>query len=316
MILVTGCTGYLGFHICEHLKSKKIPFFGIDNFSRSSQKNIIDKKKFLKIDISSKRLLGLLKQKKIETVIHAAAYSFPPESEDNREIYYENNILKTKIFIDYCYKMKIQKFIFFSSSNVYNFNSNKINSAKENQKLYPKNYYGKTKLIIERYLNNKFKTCYILRLFNIAGYINDNHFYEFKNKYRRILPVVNEAFKRQLTIKINLIKSKGKPVFPARDFVHIKDFLKIISIILKKKNRNKNNSILNVGNNKLIYLDQIIKLFEKQLKKKIDFKKIISSKGNLNYTLCNNTQIQKKLKFKFKFNFNQIVKSCIKKKII
>ena len=314
MILVTGCTGYLGFHICEHLKSKNIPFFGIDNFSRSSQKNIIDKKKFLKIDISSKHLLKLLKQKKIKTVIHAAAYSYPPESEDNKKMYYKNNILKTKIFIDYCYIMNIQKFIFFSSSNVYNFNSDKIKSAKESQKLYPKNYYGKTKLIIERYLNNKFKTCYILRLFNIAGYVNDNHFYEFKNKYRRILPVINEAFRKQLTIKINLIKLKGKPVFPGRDFVHIKDFLKIILLILK--NKNKDSSILNVGNNKLIYLDQIIKLFEKKLKKTINFKKIIKNKGNLNYTLCDNTQIQKKLKFKFKFDLNEIVKSCIKKKII
>ena len=65
MILVTGCTGYLGFHICEHLKTKKISFFGIDNFSRSSHKNIIDKEKFLKINISSKHLPKLLEQKKI-----------------------------------------------------------------------------------------------------------------------------------------------------------------------------------------------------------------------------------------------------------
>jgi len=314
MILVTGCTGYLGFHICEHLKAKKIPFYGIDNFSRSSQKNIIDKKKFLKIDISSKHLPKLLKQKKIHTVIHAAAYSFPPESEDNKKIYYKNNILKTKIFIDHCYKMNIKKFIFFSSSNVYNFNSNKIKSAKETQKLYPKNYYGQTKLIIERYLKNKFDNYYILRLFNIAGYVNNNNFFEFKNKYRRILPVINEAFRKKLTFKINLIKSKGKPVFPGRDFVHIKDFLKIILIIIKK--RDTHNLILNIGNNKLIHLDYIIDTFEKKLKMKIDYKKIISSKGNLNYTLCNNALIKKKFKFKFKFNFHEIVKSCINKKII
>ena len=54
MILVTGCTGYLGFHICEYLNNNKIPFFGIDNLSRSSKYNILDKSKFLKIDISSK----------------------------------------------------------------------------------------------------------------------------------------------------------------------------------------------------------------------------------------------------------------------
>ncbi|MDA7576802.1 NAD(P)-dependent oxidoreductase [Candidatus Pelagibacter sp.] len=314
MILVTGCTGYLGFHICEHLKAKKIPFYGIDNFSRSSQKNIIDKKKILKIDISSKHLPKLLKQKKIQTVIHAAAYSFPPESEDNKKIYYKNNILKTKIFIDNCYKMKIKKFIFFSSSNVYNFNSHKIKSVKETQKLYPKNYYGQTKLIIERYLNNKFDICYILRLFNIAGYVNKSNFYEFKNKYRRILPVINEAFRKKLTFKLNLIKLKDKAVFPGRDFVHIKDFLKIIFLIIKKQDTN--NFIFNVGNNKLVYLDEIINIFEKKLKRKIYFKKIISTKGNLNYTLGNNALIKKKLNFDFKLNFNEIIKSCINKKII
>ena len=314
MILVTGCTGYLGFHICEYFKTKKIAFYGIDNFSRSSQKNIIDKEKFLKIDISSKHLPKLLEQKKIHTVIHAAAYSFPPESEDKKKIYYKNNILKTKIFIDYCHKIKVKKFIFFSSSNVYDFNSNKIISVKETQKLFPKNYYGQTKLIIERYLNNKFDSCYILRLFNIAGYVNKDNFYEFKNKYRRILPVINEAFRKKLTFKINLIKSKGKAVFPGRDFVHIKDFLEIIFLIIKKQSAN--NLILNVGNNKLVHLDEIINVFENELKRKIDFKKIISTKGNLNYTLCNNTLIKKKFKFNFKFNLNKIVKSCIDKKII
>ena len=314
MILVTGCTGYLGFHICEYFKTKKIAFYGIDNFSRSSQKNIIDKEKFLKIDISSKHLPKLLEQKKIHTVIHAAAYSFPPESEDKKKIYYKNNILKTKIFIDYCHKIKVKKFIFFSSSNVYDFNSNKIISVKETQKLFPKNYYGQTKLIIERYLNNKFNSCYILRLFNIAGYVNKDNFYEFKNKYRRILPVINEAFRKKLTFKINLIKSKGKAVFPGRDFVHIKDFLEIIFLIIKKQSTNS--LILNVGTNKLVHLDKIINVFEKKLKRKIFFKKITSTKGNLNYTLCNNTLIKKKFKFNFKFNLDKIVNSCINKKII
>ena len=199
-------------------------------------------------------------------------------------------------------------------ANVYDFNSNKIISVKETQKLFPKNYYGQTKLIIERYLNNKFDSCYILRLFNIAGYVNKDNFYEFKNKYRRILPVINEAFRKKLTFKINLIKSKGKAVFPGRDFVHIKDFLEIIFLIIKKQSAN--NLILNVGNNKLVHLNEIINVFEKKLKRKIDFKKIISTKGNLNYTLCNNALIKKKLKFNFKFNLSKIVKSCINKKII
>ena len=177
MILVTGCTGYLGFHICELLELKKIPYFGIDNFSRSLSKNIINKKKFLKIDINSNKVPYLLKSKKIHTIIHAAAYSFPPESENKKKIYYKNNILKTKKFINNCTKAKIKKFIFLSSSNVYNFNSKSIKPAKETQKIKPENYYGKTKVLIEKYLKNKFKTCFVLRLFNIAGYSNKKEFY-------------------------------------------------------------------------------------------------------------------------------------------
>ena len=155
MILVTGSTGYIGFHICEMLELKKIPYFGIDNFSRSHNKNIINKKKFLKIDINSNNIPSLLKSKKIHTIIHTAAFSFPPESENNKEIYYRNNILKTKKFIDNCSKGKIKRFIFLSSSNVYNFSLKSIKSVKECQKTNPENYYGKTKLIIEKYLKKK-----------------------------------------------------------------------------------------------------------------------------------------------------------------
>jgi len=314
MILVTGCTGYLGFHICELLELKKIPYFGIDNFSRSLSKNIINKKKFLKIDINSNKVPYLLKSKKIHTIIHAAAYSFPPESENKKKIYYKNNILKTKKFINNCTKAKIKKFIFLSSSNVYNFNSKSIKPAKETQKIKPENYYGKTKVLIEKYLKNKFKTCFVLRLFNIAGYSNKKEFYEFKNDFRRIMPVLNEAIRKKISLKINLVKKNNELVYPARDFVHIQDFLNIILKIIKKNNLGL--IIMNVGNGKLIYLNKIINTFEKKLLKKVFYKKRFHKIGNYNYTLSDNLKLKKVLNYNFKFNLNDIVKTCIKKKVI
>ena len=314
MILVTGSTGYIGFHICEMLELKKIPYFGIDNFSRSLSKNIINKKKFLKIDINSNNISSLLKSKKIHTIIHAAAFSFPPESENNKDIYYRNNILKTKKFIDNCSKRKIKRFIFLSSSNVYNFSLKSIKPAKESQKINPENYYGKTKSIIEKYLKKKFKICIILRLFNIAGYSNKREFYEFKNKFRRIMPVLNESIRKKIPLKINLVKRKNKLVYPARDFVHIQDFLNIILKTIKKNISGFN--IMNIGNGKLIYLDKIINIFEEKMSKKISYKKKLNSIGNYNYTLSNNLKLRKVLKYNFQFNLKDIIKSCIKKKII
>ena len=310
MILVTGCTGYIGFHVCEFLELKKIPYFGIDNFSKSHSKNIIDKKKFQKMDINSDKISILLKSKKIKTILHAAAYSFPLESENNKKKYSINNIKKTKKFIKLCQRFNVEKFIFLSSSNVYNFNLRQICSVKENNMIKPNNYYGKTKSIIEKYLKNKFKTCYILRLFNIAGYSNKRKFHEFKNNHRRIMPVITDAYKNKVRLKINLFKNRDKILFPARDFVHIQDLLNIILKITKRENTGY--KVMNVCNNKLIYLNSIIKNFEQKLNKKIKYTTKLNNIGNYSYTLGNNFKLKKNLKFNFRYNFNDIVESCIK----
>jgi len=311
MILVTGCTGYIGFHVCEFFEFKKIPYFGIDNFSKSHSKNIINKKRFLKIDINSNKISKLLKSKKIKTIVHAAAYSFPLEAENNKKMYLKNNIEKTKKFINLCQKLDVEKFIFLSSSNVYNFNSNQIIAVKEKNMIRPNNYYGKTKSVIEKYLKNKFKVCYILRLFNIAGYSNKKKFHEFKNNYRRIMPVIIDAYKNKIKLKINLFKKKNNILFPARDFVHIKDLINVILKITKRKTTGY--MVMNVCNNRLTYLDLIVKNFELNLNKKIKYTTILNNKGNYSYTLGNNSKLKKILKFNFRYNFNDIVKSCIKK---
>jgi len=149
MILVTGAAGYIGSHICENLEKRKIDYIAIDNLSSGSLKNISNKKKFYKIDFSSNKTLSIIKKKKIQIVIHSGAFTFPSESEIKKKKYYNNNIKKTKKFIDYCKKANVKKFIFFSSSNVYKFNINNSSLVK------PTNYYGYTKLYIEKYIKKK-----------------------------------------------------------------------------------------------------------------------------------------------------------------
>ena len=128
------------------------------------------------------------------------------------------------------------------------------------------------------------------------------------------MPVITEASRKKLLFKINLVKKKRSLIYPGRDFVHIKDFLSIILKILKR--RNIGSYIMNVGSGKLVYLDKIIKIFEKQINKKIFYKKKLYELGNYNYTLSNNYRLRKILDFDFKFSINEIVKSCIKKKVI
>ena len=98
-ILITGCAGFVGYHVAEKIlnKFKKCNVFGIDNinsyYSRDLKiKRVLDLKKssrfkFLKMDISNKQHVdNFFKKHKFAIVIHMAAqavirYSFVnPES--------------------------------------------------------------------------------------------------------------------------------------------------------------------------------------------------------------------------------------------
>ena len=199
-------------------------------FQGGSKKNIT--KNFIKADIgNSKKIYNIITRNKIETVIHVAAYSFPVESERKKKIYTINNVYKTKKFIDVCKKTKIKKFVFLSSSNVYYEKKNKI-SFKESNKIKPKNHYGITKLLIEKYLlkkiNLKFDQLIILRLFNVAGYVKEFNFKLKNNQNLRIFPIIALSLKYRKKIKLFAKKKHNINYFPERDYVHIRDVVKII----------------------------------------------------------------------------------------
>ena len=304
MILVTGAAGYIGSHICEKLQKKKIDYIAVDNLSSGSLKNINNKKKFYKIDFSSNKTLSIIKKKKIQIIIHSGAFTFPSESEIKKKKYYNNNIKKTKKFIDYCKKANVKKFIFFSSSNVYKFNINNSSLVK------PANYYGYTKLHIEKYIKKKsFNNLIILRLFNIAGFIKGFNFFEYKTKYRRIMPSICSSVIENSKIYIYGKKTPRGFYYSKRDYLHIDDFVKLIIILLKKNIKYK---IFDIGSCKAISLKKIISIFEKITKKKINYSLKEKRIGELDYTCCLNKGIQKQANWKPTKNIESIVKSALK----
>ena len=55
MILLTGSTGYIGSHISHIFEKNKIKYIGIDNLSKSSIDNVVNKKRFLKLDYGNEK---------------------------------------------------------------------------------------------------------------------------------------------------------------------------------------------------------------------------------------------------------------------
>ena len=291
MILITGVTGYIGSHLANHFDKNKIKYIGIDNLSYSYRSNLKNKKKFFKLDISNLNKINyLFKKYKITKVIHAAAFSYVMEAEKNKKKYYSNNVLKTKKFINFCKENNIDHFIFFSSSNVYE-EKNNLYGFKETDDLKPKNFYGKNKLEIEKYLiRKKFNSLSILRLFNVIGIFN----YKFKifnfNKknHQRIIFKLLQNIKKKKITNINCSNLKNRVLFPSRDFINVKDVIKIISsVLINYKKIKKKIEILNVGSGKSVQIDKIIKILRKKYKTKlrislvnISNKELVATKAN------------------------------------
>jgi len=312
MILLTGAAGYIGAHVYHELKRRRIKVIGIDNLSTNNVKNKYSRK-ILKIDINNNfEIKKIINNHKIETVIHAAAFSHPLESFKFPKKYKKNNIDKTINFIKICKKNKIKNFIFFSSSNVYT--EKKEGPYKESNETKPKNYYGKTKILIEKVLkkNNKhFKNLIILRLFNVVGYYPDFKYYENKYNFKRIFNIFKNELKKKKFLKLHYYLINNKIVFPERDFIHVKDLNVLIVKMLSNFKKYSSNMVYNVGSGKPTNIKKLIKIYEKYKKIKI---KYVLKKINiieLRSVFADIKKVKSKYSWKPKHTLKTIIKSYI-----
>jgi len=134
-ILVTGCAGFIGYHLCKKLVlNKKNYIYGIDNLNtyydiglKKSRLKILKKNsnnfKFKKIDLlDSNRLSSIFKINKFDIVVNLAAQAGVRYSIDNPRTYLENNVIGFFNLIEVSRFFKIKHFIYASTSSVYGLN--------------------------------------------------------------------------------------------------------------------------------------------------------------------------------------------------
>ena len=171
-ILLTGGAGYIGSHVAHLLIDKGYMVTIIDSLITGNKHLIPNKAKLEICDIAdTNKINRILKSNKFDAVLHFAGLIRVDESVKNPKKYIEFNYHKAKIFLDTCFKNKLNKVIFSSTAAVYG-NSIK-NKVIESDELNPLNPYADSKLMLENYLINKSTNTdikyIILRYFNVAG---------------------------------------------------------------------------------------------------------------------------------------------------
>ena len=304
-LLITGGLGYIGSFTSKKIyKKKKKKTLVIDNLSRG---NSFAKKysKNNQLDISNKKVIKILINNKIETILHLASLTCVRESIINKKKYLKNYESQIQ-FIKNLEKTNIKYFIFSSSLSVFEKNKFKTNPSP----------YSMYNLKIEKYLkkisSSNFKVI-ILRYPNIIGSDPEGKLGEKNSFISRIVPLFYK----------NLIKKKNNILFydyinkefPSRNYMHVNDIANInLKIIENLKNFKKNYYIFNVQNKKQYSNYQVLDILSKILKIKPHYTlKQINKKESIAQSFRFKDDIFKFIKYKPKYiNLKEILKTNIK----
>jgi UDP-glucose 4-epimerase len=170
-ILVTGGAGYIGSHVVRQLGERNETVVVLDNLTSGFRSAVVHGELVVG-DTGDRELVGrLLRERRIETVMHFAAHTIVPESVTNPLKYYSNNTCATRSLLQCCQEAGVRHFVFSSTAAVYGIPAG--GTAAEDSPTAPINPYGTSKLMSEWMLRDVAAASavryVVLRYFNVAG---------------------------------------------------------------------------------------------------------------------------------------------------
>jgi len=270
-ILITGGGGFIGSSLILALQDK-YKIICLDKGSRypGFKKLINNNVKLIKGDITNEALLDNL-ARNCHTIIHLAGGGGNSACLNDPVWAVKTHILGTHLLLEKALKYKVKKFIFISSKFVYTTFHKRDFLLKENMRLEPDDFYGTLKKTAEDLILNKEINYFILRLANVYG---NSELYPTQEG-----GAVNNFIKSAFNKEELQIYGSGKQGI---DYVHLKDVVKAIVLVLKK---NSQREIYNIGKGKLIQIEGIAKIindiFMDKFKQEIKIKKIRASSDKI-----------------------------------
>lgn len=289
IVLITGSSGFIGFHLSNFFLKRGYKVIGLDNHNgyyskRIKNKRLLFLKKNKNFNFFKTNIANPVKLEKIfynynpDVVYHLSGQPGVLYSLKNPKIYKINNFIATKNICKLCKKYEIKNFFFASSSSIYG--DQKIFPIKESSKPFPKNPYARTKLNSEKVIQKIFKKSkiryLIFRFFTVYGPLGRPDM--FIHKFLK-------GIEKNKTISLF---NNG---LNFRDFTYIDDVVKILFLFLKK---NTDKKIINICRSKPIRTIELVNILKKSCNKKnIKIKMTGFVKGEMLKTHGSNKKLKK-----------------------
>ena len=292
-ILITGCAGFISYHIIEKLlKNKSNIIIGIDNMYSGTEENLQsiklldenNKFTFINTDIRDFETLNqIIQENNIVQVYHLAAIVSVQESIKNPLFSNEVNVKGTLNILEASKQNGVKKVVFSSSASVY---GDELSQPKnESSVTKPISPYGTEKLICEYYMK-LYSELYgmetvVLRYFNVYGSRQS-----VTSDYSGVISIFDKKFKDN---KVPNIYGDGEQY---RDFIHVKD---VAMINIKVMNSHISNEIFCVGTSKKTSINDLFSLMNMKYNRNIKANYLEERDGDIKESICDNSKIKKLL---------------------
>ncbi len=296
-ILITGCAGFIGFHLAEAFLRSGHRVIGVDSLTdyydvrmKTRRLALLKKHKgftFKKLSVLEfEKLCALMKRSRVDEVFHLAAQPGVRHSVSSPRSYGADNYLGTLNVFEAARVNGIKRVIYASSSTVYGVRKTK-DAFKETDRIdTPMSVYGATKVANET-LAHAYAHLYGMdmtgvRFFTVYGSFGrpDLGLFVFTKK-------ILEGKRLDL---FNYGKTK-------RAFTHVSDVVPSLMKLITKPVRS-GSRVYNLGGTEAVSLTEIVALIENALQTSAKIRLAAPVSGDMPETIANTKKARKELGYR------------------
>jgi UDP-glucose 4-epimerase len=226
-VLVAGGAGYIGSHCVRQLTAAGHSPVVLDNLVYGHRAAVAQGVPFHEVELGDEAAVGkVLREHKIEVVMHFAAYCYVGESVTDPLKYYLNNVAATLHLLNAMRSAGVSKFVFSSTCATYGQPASL--PIVETLPQAPINPYGQSKLDVENILKAVSRahgmSFAAFRYFNAAGAAEDGLIGEDHNPETHLIPVaIDVAVGRRPHLDLFGTDYPTPDGTCLRDYIHVDD---------------------------------------------------------------------------------------------
>ena len=225
-VMVVGGAGYIGSHAVRLLLDAGHDVCVYDNLSRG-HREAVPEGLLVEGELTDRaKLVETLRSKRVDAVMHFAAFALVNESVNDPALYYRNNVVAALELLEAMRQADVKKMVFSSTTATYG--EPEVVPIPETTPQRPINPYGFTKLVIEQALAD-YASAYgfayaALRYFNAAGARPDGSIGEDHDPETHLIPIVLQvALGQREKITVFGDDYDTPDGTCVRDYIHIDD---------------------------------------------------------------------------------------------